>query len=283
MTVATDGDHLGDLNTVIREFPAEGGEVELEFSRKKGLILADLTIGANVAAAVPLRANENLSNRGMMLFGSGFIVKPEEAQSLGLGRVEGIEAVIKQYRNGRDLTSVPRVVMVIDLFGFTAEEVLEQFPEIYQWVYERVKSERDHNRDKKIREDWWLHGRPRPELRDALNGLQRYVATVETSKHRFFVFLDKTILPDNKLINIALDDAYFLGVLSNKIHIIWSLATGSRLEDRPVYVKTACFEKFPFPDPTNNQKDRIRDLAEQLDAHRKRQQAQHPALTMTNM
>jgi len=55
------------------------------------------------------------------------------------------------------------------------------------------------------------------------------------------------------------------------------------LEDRPVYVKTTCFETFPFPEATEEQKVRIRALGEQLDAHRKRQQEQHTGLTMTGM
>jgi hypothetical protein len=40
---------------------------------------------------------------------------------------------------------------------------------------------------------------------------------------------------------------------------------------------------IPFPDASEAQKERIRALAEQLDAHRKRQQALHPGLTMTDM
>ena len=122
-------------------------------------------------------------------------------------------------------------------------------------------------------------------MRPALAGLPRYIATIETSRRRFFVFLDAAILPDNKLINIALDDAYFLGVLSSRIHVTWALASGSHLGvgNDPVYVKTACFEKFPFPAATDAQQARIRALAEQLDAHRKRQQAQHPRLALTDM
>ena len=95
--------------------------------------------------------------------------------------------------------------------------------------------------------------------------------------------MNKSILPDNKLINIALDDAYFLGVLSSRIHVTWALATGSRLGvgNDPVYVKTACFETFPFPDATEAQQATIRALAEQLDAHRKDRLAAHASLTMT--
>ena len=43
------------------------------------------------------------------------------------------------------------------------------------------------------------------------------------------------------------------------------------------------FRPFPFPDATPQQQTRIRELAEQLDAHRKRQQAAHPTLTLTDL
>jgi hypothetical protein len=48
-------------------------------------------------------------------------------------------------------------------------------------------------------------------------------------------------------------------------------------------VKTTCFDPFPFPDCTEAQKQAIRDIAERLDAHRKRQQQLHPTLTLTDM
>jgi len=51
----------------------------------------------------------------------------------------------------------------------------------------------------------------------------------------------------------------------------------------PVYNTTRCFEPFPFPACSAAQQERIRDLAEQLDAHRKRQQEQYPDLTLTGM
>ena len=117
------------------------------------------------------------------------------------------------------------------------------------------------------------------------NGLSRYITTIETTKHRVFQFLDAAILPDNMLVNVASDDALVLGVLSSRVHVVWALAAGGRLGvgNDPRYNKTRCFDTFPFPDPTPTQAARIRDLAEQLDAHRKRQQSQHPELTLTGM
>jgi hypothetical protein len=55
------------------------------------------------------------------------------------------------------------------------------------------------------------------------------------------------------------------------------------LEDRPVYLQSRCFLPFPFPAYDAAAHDRIRQIAEELDAHRKRVQAQHPGLTLTGM
>jgi hypothetical protein len=277
----------GRLLSVTSEVTGEHGEVNVVLVEKTGLIHADLSVGADVATAQSLQSNQDLSNRGVQLFGAGFILTPEEAAQLGLGHVAGAERLIRDYRNGRDLTDSPRGVKVIDAFGLTAEQLRSDFPAVYQWLIERVKPERDANNRASYRNNWWIFGEPRKVLRIQIAGLPRYIATVETAKHRTFQFLDASILPDNKLIAIATADAFALGILSSQLHGAWALAAGSTLEDRPVYVKTTCFETFPFPDAdtglTPALREKIASLAEQIDAHRKRQQAAHPGLTLTGM
>ncbi|MDO8277358.1 MAG: class I SAM-dependent DNA methyltransferase [Burkholderiaceae bacterium] len=289
MTVAQQGALAGQLLTVTHESAGEHGEVMVTLAAQTGLIHADLSVGANVVSATTLQANEDLSNRGVQLFGAGFIVTDDEARQLGLGTTPGLEQVIRDYRNGRDLTDTPRGVKVIDAFGLSAEALRTRFPAVYQWLLERVKPERDQNNRATRRERWWLFGETNPKLRKQLAGLPRYIATVETAKHRTFQFLDASILPDNKLIAIALDDAFFLGLLSSQLHGTWALAAGSWLGvgNDPVYVKSRCFETFPFPDDDTGRTPALRQtiaqLAEQIDAHRKRQQAANPGLTLTGM
>src|ERR1035437_3571575 len=217
MTVAEAGTGQGRLLRVESEEPGEGeGASKVQFIERYGLIHPDLTIGPNTTAAVPLKANEGLSCPGVKLHGAGFIVTPEEARELGLGTVPGLERHIRHYRNGRDITSRSRGVMVIDLFGLTAEEVRTGFPAVYQHVVDHVKPERDQNNRASYSDNLWIHGEARANFRPALHGLRRYIATTETAKHRFFVFLDASILPDNMLVNIASSDAYVLGVLSSR-------------------------------------------------------------------
>ncbi|MBJ6983737.1 class I SAM-dependent DNA methyltransferase [Luteimonas sp. MC1750] len=307
MTVAAPGIALpGHLLVVNAEVPAGDGEIEVELSERRGLIHQDLRAGPAVASCGHLLANREVTSRGFMLFGSGFIVTSDAPVSL-------LDSpLVRPYRNGRDLTDKPRNVRVIDCFGLTEDDLLRKHPEVYQWLHSRVKPERDQNKDRAIRANWWLHGRTRPEIRRALSGLRRYIATVETAKHRVFQFLSETIAPDNKLIVIALDDGAWLGVLSSVLHARWATVAGGNLGvgNDPVYVKTRCFETFPFPDLHAADKfggpityaleddnghpgkysrvgecpsDRIRNLAERLDAHRKRHQAAHPGLTLTGM
>ncbi len=286
MTVGVPGKQQGVLRKVVKEVESKSDDAaEVTLSALSGTINADITTGADVASAVPLLSAADISCPGVKLHGSGFIVTPEEAKQLGLGRITGLEEHIRDYRNGKDLTQRPRGVFVIDLFGLTEAEVKRRFPEVYQHVQATVKPKRDQNNRAWYRDNWWIHGEPRKNFRPALDGLPRYISTVETSKHRFFVFLDKSILPDNMLVNIALDDAYYLGVLSSNIHVTWALAAGGRLGvgNDPRYNKTRCFETFPFPASTPAQQERIGALGEQLDAHRKRQQALHPDLPMTGM
>jgi methylase of polypeptide subunit release factors len=285
MTVAQAGAHEGRLFEVTKEEGLDTDAPNVELRETRGKINSDLTVGADVTALPALKANAFLSSRGMMLFGSGFIVTPADARHLGLGRRPGLENHIRLYRNGRDLTGTPRGAMVIDLFGLDADEVRKRFPEVYQHILATVKPERDANRDKDISARWWLFGRTRDEIRPALKGLPRYIATVETAKHRIFQFLDASILPDNKLLCVGLSDAHHLGVLSSRSHVLWALRAGGWLGvgNDPVYVKSKCFDPFPFPDSPESLKALIRATAEELDALRKQVQAEHPGLTLTQI
>lgn len=244
-------------------------------------IHADLRIGADISDAPPLSANDGISGMGVALHGAGFILTPDDASRF---RTYGA-GVIKSYLGGRDLQKQPRERYLIDFSFLSEAEASRANPAAFQHVIDHVKPERDVNRRDSIRRLWWRFGWERPLVRKALGGISRFIATTETSKHRAFQFVGAEVLPDHMIVVIALEDAYFLGVLSSRIHVLWSLEAGGRLGvgNDPRYNKTRCFAPFPFPVASAGQRQRIRDLAERLDAHRKQQQAAHPDLTLTGM
>jgi hypothetical protein len=286
MTVAVQGKREGVLAKSVHESGLNTDTPTVELDKRPGNVLANFTLGADVSLAQPLLANEALASRGVSLHGSGFIVTPKQAEGLGLGKVPGLENHILPYRNGRDLAQRPRGVMVIDLYGLKIEDVQRRFPDVYQRIHDYVKPERDENKRKAYRDNWWIFGEPRSDFREFTDALSRYVSTVETCKHRFFQFLDASVRPDNMLVNIGLQDAAALSVLSSRPHVRWMLAAGAKLGvgNDPRYSKTRCFDPYPFPLLDTLDADTraaLRDLGERLDRHRKEGIERHGHLTMT--
>ena len=284
MTVAVRGESEGTLATVERESGLNTDTPVVELSEQTGKIIANLKVGADITAVEPLMANDMISSPGVKLHGSGFIVTPQQAAALGLGSVPGLENHILPYRHGRDLSRRPRGVLVIDLFPLSADDVRERFPKVYQHVAERVKPDRDTNNRDTYRDNWWIFGEPRSELRPVLEPLERYIATLETSKHRFFQFLDANIRPDNMLVCIGSDAAHLLTVLSSRLHIWWTLSIGGTLENRPRYNRSQIFDPFPTENGPSSRLNLIGELevlGERLDSFRKDRLADHDFLTMT--
>lgn len=286
MTVVGRGKIEGRRLRIAGESGLDSDTPAIRFAETIGRINADLSVGTDVTSAQPLLANQWLCSPGVKLHGAGFIISPAEAAMLGLGKREGLENHIRPYCHGRDLTARTRGAMVIDLLGLSEAEVRQRFPEVYGHLLRTVKPERDGNARATYRNQWWLFGEPRRELRPALEGLSRYIATVETAKHRVFQFLSADTLPDNKLICMAASDAWVLGILSSSVHEAWYLANAGMLGvyDQPaVYVKTTSFDPFALPEIDEIRRSTITELAEELDGTRKRILAEVPELTLTGL
>ena len=232
-------------------------------------INSDLTFGADLTKAKPLAENADISFMGDIKVGPFEISSEEANHILGQPNPHGKpnSDVIKRWMIGRDINQRSRNMWIID-FGTKmpeAEAALYEAP--FEFVVKKVKPGREKNRDSRFRNYWWLHGRPRIEMRQALSGLQRYIGTCMVSRHRMFSYIDGAVLPDATIIVFAREDDYFFGVLQSGIHSAWSLAAGSQLREAQSgirYTPTTCFETFPFPEPTDEQREAIAEAAREL-------------------
>jgi len=215
------------------------------------IIHADLTAGADVASAQALAENADLCFLGVMK-GGPFDLTEEQANAMlsaplnPNGRPNS--DVVKRRLIGRDVVQRNQNGWLVD-FGEMSESEATLYELPFEYVRREVKPLRDKNRDRLMNQNWWLHGRSRPALRHALEGLQRCIVTSEVAKHRIFAWMNTGVVPDHTLHIIARDDDYFFGVLQSKIHVMWSLCLNSTLEDRPRYNSETTFETFPFPWP----------------------------------
>ncbi len=247
----------------------DGGEERMRMldGAPVATINQDLTGDVDLAAARILPENSGLHYLGVMKAGPFDIVSGTAQTMLNApvnpnGRPNS--DVVKRRFNGQDLTRRPSDTWVIDFVEMSEEDAsLYEYP--FEYVREHVKPVRDQSRDRRMRLKWWLHGRPRPALRRAIQDLPRFIATPEVAKYRIFVWIDADAVPDHRLHAFARDDDYFIGVLHSRIHEVWSLRMGSTLEDRPCYTATYTFEPFPLPWPPGEEPQddaRVREIAE---------------------
>lgn len=240
MTVALAGSREGEQLEVMRESALDTDSPNVEFQVTSGRINSDLTVGTDMTRTTKLISNEGLANNGMLLAGRGFVLTPSEANMFG----QEFGEHIRPYVNGRDLITSRGQRFVIDLFDLSAETARSKMPAIYQHLLSTVKPVRDQNNRESYRQKWWLFAEPRRGFRPALQGLSRYIATTETTKHRHFQFLEGKAVPDHMVVAFAFSDAYPLAVLSSKYHVLWAVRAGGWLGigNDPRYSKSRCFD-----------------------------------------
>ena len=145
MTVGCSGAAEGALYEVATEQALDTDEPRLTLHHRKGVLNADLTVGANVAGAQELLANKGISCNGMMLAGQGFVVSESEADHLQRHR-HADDSIVRPYLNGGELLKYPRKRFVIDAFDMSEVKLRQGYPAVYQHLLETVKPERDTNR-----------------------------------------------------------------------------------------------------------------------------------------
>ena len=246
-------------------------------------INVDLSSGADLTLAQRLVANRNLAFQGIGKVGDFDIPETLADEMIAQPNPHGRSnsEVIKRWVNGADITQRSRNMWVID-FGVDmsmADAALYEAP--FEYVKEKVMPTRVKNKMKWRAENWWLHGYPATTMRRTLEHLDRYIATPKVAKHRFFVWLKRDMLPSNLVIAIASDYDYTFGVLSSSMHELWARQVGSQLRESDsggTYTPTTCFEMFPFPEPTGEQREAIALAAAELNRRR-----ENDTRTLTNL
>ena len=238
-----------------------------------GSINANLMTGVDLTKVQRLSENASVSFIGDMKKGKFEISGETACRMLGdLGNPNGKpnSDVVRPWANGLDVTRRWRNMWIIDFDISIPESEAAQYEMPFEYIEREVKPIRDKVRNPLERQRWWIHARSAPDLRQAISGLGRYISTVRVAKHRLFVFLDETVLPDGNLVVFARNDFYTFGVLHSRFHEVWALAMGTQLESRPRYTPTTCFETFPFPEPDESQRATIAEAAERLNELRER-------------
>ena len=142
-------------------------------------INANLTAGADLTQAVRLKHNVGIAFMGDTKGGPFDIPGPLAQKMLDSPNPhnKSNSEVVRPWVNGRDITDRSREMWIIDFGNMTLEQAaLYELP--FEYVNAYVRPKRENSRS--IVSNWWLHERPRPEMRQALQDLERYIVTPST-------------------------------------------------------------------------------------------------------
>jgi hypothetical protein len=213
-------------------------------------INANLTGAADLACAVKLAVNADTGFIGVSMHGP-FDMPEEQADPLLLpaGNPTGLpnSDVVRPILNALEITRRQERRWIIALPPDMGRNEAALYEAPFCFVTERVKPIREKNNRKTYRERWWLHGEARPAMLAALTPLPRFIATPRVSKHRLFVWCSPEIVPSDATVAFARSGDLFFGVMHSRFHEVWALRMGTRLETRPRYTPSTCFDTFPFP------------------------------------
>jgi hypothetical protein len=247
---------------VLNENPVEG-------------ITAFLTVpGKTVGNPYRLVANENKSFQGSIVLGMGFVLEPEEAQTL-IAKDPKNKDVLFPYLNGQDLNSNPDQApsrWVINFFDWPLDAdhddpqkpkgppYAADYPDCLAIIEEKVKPERTRKKPngefklrKPLPQKWWIYADKRPALYGAIAECDRVLLTnAQASSHCIFDIYDaQDIIFNNALNVISLSDFSSFSLLQSSVHSVWAWHNCSSLETRLRYNPTDAFQTFPFPKNTD--------------------------------
>lgn len=235
-------------------------------------ISAALTGGVDLTKARRLNENDGFAFIGDMKKGS-FDINEDVAihmlEAIGNPNGQSNSEVVKPFLNARDISMRSRRKWIID-FGEMSGKEAALFEAPFEYLRVHVKKKRDGVRNPLERSRWWQHGRVAREMRSAVSGLSRFIATPRHSKHRVFTWVAPHVIPDSALVVFARDDDYFFGILHSQIHEFWARRTGTQVRDAESgfrYTPVVCFDQFPFPyrpgaEPTEADSPTVRAIAD---------------------
>ena len=248
----------------------------------------DLTTGVDLSLASPLSENRNTAFQGISPGGAFDIPETLALEMLSQSNPHGEpnSDVIKRWINGIDIMRRPRDMWIIDFGTDMSEDEAALYEAPFEYAKEKVKPVRTQRKRSWLPDEWWYLGHLRRDMRQALRPLRRYIGTAITAKHRCFAWLPVDSLPSSSVVAIASDDDYMFGLLHSRFHTTWAAAMGSQLRESKSalrYIVSTCFETFPFPAPTSEQREAIADAARELDQLRENWRAADSRRTLTGL
>ena len=247
----------------VTRFVLDGQEVEG--------ITPSLKAGTRHRSASKLKPNEGIVYVGFFPNGMGFILEDSEAQQLLSKTDADYSKVVFPFMTGADTVQTKNQSAsrwTIDFGTFSLEEA-SRYPAALSIVREKVKPIRDNIGRRAQREMWWQFEGKRLGLTSILPKLDRMAVSSQVGKRVMLIWSNTNTRPSHTCNVFAFEDDFHFGVCSSSIHDLWVRANSSTLKGDLRYTPSTAFETFPFPSPSERQKNCVAEASIRIVEQRK--------------
>lgn len=220
--------------------------------------------------------NDIVENRdqvfqGSIFLGDGFLLTHEEASRLRASDSRNAE-VIMPIINGKELNNAPDQTPGRSIINFRdwPLERAQGYRDALAIVEEKVKPEREDQKDKGGRELWWRFLRPRMQMQSQICSLPRCFAAARTTKYLSFSVMPTDFVFSDALYVFTTDRWDLFTVVQSTLHEVWARKYSGSLETRLRYSPSDCFDTFAFPTGLwQTANPGLAEFGERYHAHRK--------------
>ena len=235
------------------------------------LINAFFEEGEEVAEPNSMVENRDQIFQGSIFLGDGFLLTHDDADRMRTSDPRNAE-VIMPIINGKELNNEPDQApgrRIINFHDWSIEHA-QEYSEPFSVVEDRVKPEREVQKDKGGRDFWWRFLRPRMKMQSRLHDFPRCFVSACTTKHLSFSAMPTDYVFSHALYVFTTDRWDLFTVVQSTLHEVWARKYSGSLKQDLRYSPSKCFNTFGFPAGLWQTADPgLAELGERYHGHRK--------------
>ena len=212
------------------------------------LINAFFEEGEEVEEPNSMVENRDQIFQGSIFLGDGFLLTHDDADRMRTSDPRNAE-VIMPIINGKELNNEPDQApgrRIINFHDWSIEHA-QEYPEPFSVVEDRVKPEREVQKDKGGRDFWWRFLRPRMKMQSRLHDFPRCFVAARTTKHLSFSATPTDYVFSDALYVFTTDRWDLFTVVQSTLHEVWARKYSGSLKQDLRYSSSKCFNTFGFP------------------------------------
>lgn len=210
----------------------------------------------------PLFTNEPMTKGAQLIDGGNFIIGGESEYLQLIKQEPNIKQYIRKYYNAKNLLNNGDTTYVLYLENASPSDIKNS-----PFVSNRVNKVYEYRANNESPSTNILKDTPTHYFQPQAPESTSVVIPVVSSEQRKYIpicFMPKGMVYTNALFYIDNASLYTFGILTSNVHMAWTKLLCGRLKSDFRYSNTMVYNTFPFPTPTQEQKQLIESTAQHI-------------------